>query len=139
MPEPNTLILIGGGLAGVLIRVARQQFVMLKRSADFAIALVALALFAPCLLVCMALVKATSRGPVFFRQVRVGRGGRPFRIIKLRTMQVDAEAQTGPVWARPDDPRITPVGRLLRRTHLDEIPQVEIGGTLGYPRRLEMI
>ncbi|MBN2489779.1 MAG: sugar transferase, partial [Planctomycetes bacterium] len=64
------------------------------------------------------------RGPVFFKQRRVGESGQLFEILKLRTMHVDAEAATGPVWAQTDDPRITPVGRILRRTHLDELPQL---------------
>jgi len=69
-------------------------------------------------------VKLTSRGPVIYRQLRVGRWGREFPILKFRTMSHDAEATTGPVWARSDDPRVTPVGRFLRATRLDEIPQL---------------
>jgi lipopolysaccharide/colanic/teichoic acid biosynthesis glycosyltransferase len=69
------------------------------------------------------LVRLTSPGPLFLRQTRVGRGGRPFTLFKLRTMVVDAEPD-GPVWAAPDDPRITPVGRWLRRSRIDELPQV---------------
>ncbi|MHC4959721.1 MAG: exopolysaccharide biosynthesis polyprenyl glycosylphosphotransferase [Planctomycetota bacterium] len=71
-----------------------------------------------------ALVKATSRGPVLFQQTRVGRWGNEFTILKFRTMRVDAEKNTGPVFASQDDPRITPVGRFLRKTRLDELPQL---------------
>jgi len=69
-------------------------------------------------------VRFTSRGPVLFRQKRVGRRGREFTILKFRTMHQDAEKYTGPVWAEKDDPRITKVGRFLRRSRLDEIPQL---------------
>jgi len=69
-------------------------------------------------------IKWTSPGPVFYRQVRLGRNGSPFTIIKFRSMIVDAEKQTGPVWSDEDDPRITSVGRWLRRFRLDELPQL---------------
>lgn len=65
-----------------------------------------------------------DRGPVFYRQRRVGRGGEVFTVLKFRSMRQDAESITGPVWAAACDPRITRVGRLLRRTALDELPQV---------------
>lgn len=124
MPEPSTMILLGGGLAGITLRVVRQQFMRLKRLADMVFAALALLVLSPCLVVTALLVKLTSKGPVFFRQVRVGRHGRLFEIIKLRTMRVNAEAETGPVWAAQNDPRVTPVGRFLRATHLDEVPQL---------------
>lgn len=70
------------------------------------------------------LIKLTSRGPVLYRQERIGRWGRPFTIYKFRTMRADAERETGPVWAKENDPRLTPVGGWLRRTRLDELPQL---------------
>jgi len=70
------------------------------------------------------LVRLTSRGPGLYRQQRVGRNGKLFWIYKIRTMRIDAEAETGPVWTDENDPRITPVGRWLRRLHLDELPQI---------------
>jgi lipopolysaccharide/colanic/teichoic acid biosynthesis glycosyltransferase len=70
------------------------------------------------------LVRLTSRGPGIYRQIRVGQGGWTFAMYKIRTMRHDAEAASGPVWALARDPRITPVGRLLRRLHLDELPQL---------------
>ena len=124
MPEPSTMILLGGGLAGIALRVVRQQYVRLKRLSDIILASVALVLSMPCLLVLMILVKLTSHGPVFYRQMRVGLHGKLFEIIKLRTMCADAEAKTGPVWAKQNDPRVTPIGNLLRKTHLDELPQL---------------
>ncbi len=69
-------------------------------------------------------IRLWDGGPVFYTQARLGRGGRPFRIIKFRTMVRDAEAGVGPVWAMVNDPRVTRVGRLLRATELDELPQV---------------
>ncbi len=78
----------------------------------------------PVILLLAALVRLTSRGPGFYGQVRVGKAGRHFRVWKLRTMRADAESQTGPVWTEENDPRITPLGRLLRKLHLDELPQI---------------
>jgi lipopolysaccharide/colanic/teichoic acid biosynthesis glycosyltransferase len=89
--------------------------------------LVAFALFAstlPLLGLLMVVVKLTSTGPAFYAQTRLGRNGRHYRIIKLRTMVHGAEAGTGPVWAAKADSRITPFGKLLRITHLDELPQL---------------
>jgi Undecaprenyl-phosphate glucose phosphotransferase len=69
-------------------------------------------------------IKLTSPGPVFYRQERMGLDGRPFTVYKFRSMRLDAEETTGPIWARDDDPRCTPVGRFLRRTDMDELPQI---------------
>jgi len=69
-------------------------------------------------------VRLTSRGPAIFRQIRTGKNGRPFTMLKIRTMVVDAEANTGAVWAKRADPRITWLGRILRKLHLDEFPQL---------------
>ncbi len=91
---------------------------------SFGIALVATVVCAPVMLLVAAVVKATSRGPALFRQERVGRNGTPFTLYKFRSMYADAEAGTGPVWAKKDDPRITPVGRWLRKLRLDELPQL---------------
>ena len=70
------------------------------------------------------LIRRSSSGPVFYRQERMGLDGKPFLIYKFRSMYEDAEAESGPVWAREDDPRCTPIGRLLRRTNVDEMPQL---------------
>ena len=69
-------------------------------------------------------VKCTSRGPAIYSQVRVGRRGKVFKMFKLRSMVQDAEGASGAVWSKPNDPRTTRVGRLLRRAHLDELPQL---------------
>ena len=78
----------------------------------------------PFMLLLVALVRLTSPGPGIFRQVRVGRGGRIFTMYKIRTMRHDAEASTGPVWAQTHDPRLTRIGRFIRRLHMDELPQL---------------
>ena len=96
---------------------------MLKRLFDLLGAAVALLLLSPLLLVVAVLIKLDSPGPVFFRQERVGRFGRPFRIHKFRTMVVDAP-QRGLALTVGADPRITRSGRWLRRTRLDELPQL---------------
>ena len=81
-------------------------------------------LFAPVMLIVAIAVRLSSPGPVFHRQVRVGLNGSTFTIFKFRSMYVDAEARTGPVWATKGDPRITPLGRFIRRFRLDELPQL---------------
>jgi sugar transferase (PEP-CTERM system associated) len=95
-----------------------------KRVCDTAAALALFALAAPLLGIVGLLVRLTSPGPSLFRQERVGEGGRPFLLYKFRTMRIDAEAESGPVWATDNDPRITPLGRLLRTLRLDELPQL---------------
>lgn len=69
------------------------------------------------------LIKLTSKGPIFFKQKRVGYMGKPITIVKLRSMRNDAEKKTGAVWAKKNDPRVTPVGRFMRKTRIDELPQ----------------
>lgn len=91
---------------------------------DFVLALLLLVLTAPVTLLAALLVKLTSRGPAIYTQVRVGQGGRLYVIYKLRTMVLDSEAGTGAVWAKAGDPRITPIGRFLRASHIDEFPQL---------------
>jgi exopolysaccharide biosynthesis polyprenyl glycosylphosphotransferase len=93
-----------------------------KRTFDVLCASFILLFAAPLMLVAAALVRLTP-GPVIYRQTRVGEGGRPFRMLKFRTMRADAEAP-GPAFAQLEDPRVTKVGRVLRRTHVDELPQL---------------
>jgi lipopolysaccharide/colanic/teichoic acid biosynthesis glycosyltransferase len=91
---------------------------------ELVLACLLLVLTAPLMLVVILLVKLTSRGPAIYSQTRVGRLGRLYTIYKLRTMAHDCERLTGPQWASERDPRVTRLGRLLRRTHLDELPQL---------------
>lgn len=112
------------------------------RSINMVVAAVFLLVLTPVIIAIAVLIRLDSPGPVFYRQIRVGLdrrtphgeedtigrrvadiGGKPFEIFKFRTMRNDAESDSGPVWASDDDPRVTRVGRMLRRTRLDEIPQ----------------
>lgn len=114
-----------GGLPMVQVRTIalRGWNRALKRALDVAVSLTILIAFSPLLLLLALLVKASSPGPVFLVQERVGRDGRPFWCIKFRTMRQDAEAMTGPVWTTPNDPRRTRLGAFMRRFSLDEFPQ----------------
>jgi Undecaprenyl-phosphate glucose phosphotransferase len=94
-----------------------------KRVFDVAFSLAVVALLSPVLVALAAAVKLTSRGPILYGQERMGLDGQRFRMMKLRTMRVDAERETGPVWAAAGDDRRTPIGAFLRRFSLDELPQ----------------
>ena len=94
-----------------------------KRILDLFFAAFLLLLLSPVILLAALAIRLDSRGPILFRQTRVGQGGRPFEILKFRSMRADAEAN-GPQWAADHDPRITPVGKFLRTYRLDEIPQL---------------
>ena len=98
--------------------------VAVKRAMDIAISLIFLIFGAIPMLIIALLIKLTSRGPVFYRQERCGLNGRTFHMLKFRSMRVDAEVQTGAVWAQKDDPRRTRLGTFLRKTSLDELPQL---------------
>jgi lipopolysaccharide/colanic/teichoic acid biosynthesis glycosyltransferase len=95
----------------------------MKRALDVVVAVVGLMLLSPILLLVCVLVKVDSRGPVFFRQERIGRGFKPFRIYKFRSMVQDAP-QMGSLITCGDDPRITRIGKFLRKTKIDELPQL---------------
>jgi sugar transferase (PEP-CTERM system associated) len=95
-----------------------------KRALDITIGAIGLMLAAPLMILVAAAVKLTSPGPVFYSQRRVGKNGRVFIIRKFRSMRVDAEAESGAVWASAHDRRVTAVGRLLRTMRLDELPQL---------------
>jgi exopolysaccharide biosynthesis polyprenyl glycosylphosphotransferase len=109
---------------GVLHLYQRPYSRIVKRTFDIVAGGVALLLVAPVLLVVAVLVRASGPGPVFFRQLRLGEGGRLFQICKFRTMVQHAEADGVAVWAREDDARVTRIGRVLRRSRLDELPQL---------------
>jgi len=96
----------------------------LKRGMDVALAGLGLLFLGLPMLLIALLIRLTSPGPVLLRQERVTKGGKVFPMYKFRTMIPDAEKETGPVWAQPHDPRVTPLGRWLRRTSLDELPQL---------------
>jgi lipopolysaccharide/colanic/teichoic acid biosynthesis glycosyltransferase len=123
----------------------RQWYLPCKYAVEFVVAFCLLALTSPIILLVALLVKLTSSGPAFYAQTRSGKWGRPFSIYKLRTMHHNCEAKSGPQWSKPGDARITPLGRFLRRTHLDELPQLwnVVRGDMGLigprPERPEFI
>jgi sugar transferase (PEP-CTERM system associated) len=120
-------------------------FLLARRLISILISLIGLLLCLPLIPLIVLAIKLTSPGPVVYRQKRVGRSGVVFNCCKFRTMRRDAEADTGPTWAGDEDPRITPVGRFLRRTRLDEIPQLwnVLRGDMGFvgprPERPEFV
>jgi lipopolysaccharide/colanic/teichoic acid biosynthesis glycosyltransferase len=91
---------------------------------DVTVGAIWLLVAAPIIAVAALLIRLTSSGPAFYTQIRMGLGGKPFRMYKLRSMIVESEVKTGATWASPDDPRITYVGKFLRLSHLDELPQL---------------
>ncbi len=93
-----------------------------KRFIDVSVSIFVIITFSWLYIILMILVKLGSKGPIFFKQERIGKGGKPFYIIKFRTMYIDAEKH-GPRLSKTDDPRITKLGRFLRKVRLDEIPQ----------------
>jgi lipopolysaccharide/colanic/teichoic acid biosynthesis glycosyltransferase len=101
-----------------------RVFWMYKTVVDCGISLLGLVALAGLTPMVAAANAIGSPGPLFFRQVRVGYGGQTYEVLKFRTMIPDAEKHSGAVWSSRDDPRITPVGRFLRRTRLDELPQL---------------
>lgn len=103
-------------------RLMEEWQYSVKRLMDIVVSVLALVVLSPVFLITAAIIKATSPGPVFYAQERVGYRGKPFKMHKFRSMYVDAEA-AGPALSKDDDPRITPFGRIMRKYRLDEIPQ----------------
>jgi sugar transferase (PEP-CTERM system associated) len=116
--NPSWLIFSDGFSSG------RRLSGVAKRLFDVAASLILLAFTFPLILATALAVKLESRGPVFFRQRRVGLYGMPFDVIKLRSMRLDAEVGGKAVWAQKDDPRVTRVGRIIRKLRIDELPQI---------------
>ena len=124
MPEPLTLIAVGTGILGLGSHLARRYFEMAKEVVDVILGFVALVLTLPLWLACAILIKLTSRGPVFLVQKRVGKNGKVFGMVKFRTMYVTAEKAGQAVWASKHDPRVVRACRWMRRSHVDELPQL---------------
>lgn len=123
-PEPSTIALFGGGgLLSYLIRMIRRSYLTFKRGFDIFAAILGIILTSPLSLLAVLIIKLSSKGPIIYRQTRMGLNGKFFEIYKFRTMKVDAEKHTGPVWAQKNDNRLIPGGRLLRKTRIDELPQ----------------
>jgi sugar transferase (PEP-CTERM system associated) len=115
--RPSWLIFSDG-----FVKTYRTEII--KRLLDLSLSLVGLLLALPVMAVVALTIKLESRGPVLFRQARLGQNGRVFILNKFRSMREDAEKETGPVWAQDRDPRVTRVGSFLRKTRLDELPQL---------------
>jgi lipopolysaccharide/colanic/teichoic acid biosynthesis glycosyltransferase len=124
MPEPLTLIAVGTGVFALAAQLARRYFEMAKEVVDVILGFAALVLTFPVWLTCAILTKLSSPGPVFLVQKRVGKDGKVFGMFKFRTMYVNAEAAGRAVWASKDDPRVVPTCRWMRRSHVDELPQL---------------
>jgi lipopolysaccharide/colanic/teichoic acid biosynthesis glycosyltransferase len=128
----NAAAMISGHNRDIPLRVPANRsaakklhiYLPVKLGLEWMLALVAMVALLPLLIFLAILVKATSKGPMFYKQDRLGYRGRIFKIYKLRTMVQHAEAVTGPVWAAKQDSRVTPLGRILRKSHLDELPQL---------------
>lgn len=102
----------------------KEQAIFIKHTLDFCIAGSGLVVLSPFLLAIAILIKLDSDGPVFYKQERVGKAERCFLMFKFRSMKMDAESDLGPVWASSADSRCTRIGGFLRRTHIDELPQI---------------
>jgi Sugar transferases involved in lipopolysaccharide synthesis len=124
MPEPSTIALVSTGFIGFVTQYARRHFQEVKKALDLSIAGIGIVMSAPAIIFTAIVIKIVSPGPVFFKQERMGWGGKPFYIYKLRTMRVDAEKISGPMWAQEDDPRLIRFGKLIRKMHIDELPQL---------------
>ena len=116
--------IMGGVLLGAILKIIQRNYLIFKRLFDFAVAIVALVVLSPLFLIIAFIVRVDSSGPIFFKQERLGEKGKIFKMWKFRTMRNKAELETGPVWAQEDDPRMTRLGRFLRKSHLDELPQL---------------
>ncbi len=124
MPELITLALGNYGIKGTAEPKSRKAFDVTKRAMDIVLGLLALILLCPLIILCGAIIKLSSKGAVFYQQIRVGKDGKLFNMYKLRTMYDGAETTTGAVWAADNDPRVVWTCRWMRRGHLDELPQL---------------
>jgi sugar transferase (PEP-CTERM system associated) len=115
--RPSWLIFSSGFRKSVLVTFSKRALDLTTAALGFVVAL-------PLMLLTAALIKLTSPGPLLYHQIRVGQNGKLFTIHKFRSMRVDAEKDTGAVWAQKNDSRITPTGRFMRKTRLDELPQL---------------
>jgi len=101
-----------------------SKYYRFKWYVDVVISIMTLPVTGSLILLFMLLTKLTSKGPVFYTQVRCSKNGKPFTMYKIRSMAVEAESKDGAVWAKKRDPRVTAIGRFMRRLHLDELPQI---------------
>ncbi|MBF0484384.1 MAG: exopolysaccharide biosynthesis polyprenyl glycosylphosphotransferase [Candidatus Omnitrophica bacterium] len=120
----GTIAVFFMGVLGWIVNAARSSFLGLKRGFDIVLALIGMVLAAPIVAAVAILIKIVSPGPIFFKQERVGYKGKLFQIYKIRTMKIDAEKYTGPIWAMENDPRLIKCGKIIRKMHIDELPQL---------------
>ncbi|MBI3112326.1 MAG: sugar transferase [Ignavibacteriales bacterium] len=113
----------GFPLIEVMPEIMKPWEESLKRLSDMVVSAIILVVGLPLWLLVGLIIKLDSRGPMLYKQERVGKNGRPFNIYKFRSMEADAEKNSGPVWALKKDPRVTRVGAIIRRMHIDEVPQ----------------
>ncbi len=123
MGQARTNQLYGFPLIDILPHFMPEWERKVKRLMDIGISIFILLTFLPIWLLVALAIKLDSRGPIFYKQQRVGKDGREFTILKFRSMVKDAESMTGPKWAEKKDPRITRVGRIIRKLRVDEVPQ----------------
>jgi len=122
--QAKTSQIYGMPLIDIMPQLMPEWEKKLKRSFDIIISLIILTITFPVCLITAIAIKIDSKGPVFFKQERCGLNGNTFTMIKFRSMFRDAEKMSGPVWSQKDDPRITEVGKFIRRARIDEIPQM---------------
>ena len=123
-PEPGAMVIVSTGIVGWVVGFARRRFLQFKRVLDIIFSAIGIVIAFPIIVFTALIIKIVSPGPVFFKQERVGWKGKLFEIHKLRTMRLDAEKHTGPIWAREDDPRLIKFGKTIRKLHIDELPQL---------------
>jgi exopolysaccharide biosynthesis polyprenyl glycosylphosphotransferase len=122
--QVRTNQIYGFPLIEILPQLITPTGLIMKRTGDIVFSLVLLTCFLPFGILLAAAIKVNSRGPIFYMQERVGKNGKTFRIIKFRSMVKNAEVKTGPVWAADNDPRVTAIGKWMRKLRLDEVPQL---------------
>lgn len=122
--QARTAQIYGFPLINIMPQLMPEWEMKMKRVIDYTFAILILVLTLPITIITAVAIKLESKGPVFYKQLRAGLNGEPFYVYKFRSMVQDAEKQTGPVWSTKDDPRITKVGKFIRKVRIDEIPQV---------------
>jgi exopolysaccharide biosynthesis polyprenyl glycosylphosphotransferase len=122
--QARTSQIYGMPLIDIMPELMPEWEKKLKRLMDIIISLLILLLSTPITILTSIAIKIDSEGPIFFKQERLGQNGKPFNVYKFRSMIKDAEKHTGPVWSQKDDPRVTRMGKFVRRARIDEIPQM---------------
>lgn len=122
--QARTSQLYGSPLINITPQLMPEWEKKIKRLMDIFISIILIIISSPITLITSLAIKLESKGPIFYKQDRSGLNGKPFKIVKFRSMRSDAEKLSGPVWSTKDDPRITKVGKFIRKVRIDEIPQM---------------